>query len=288
MEGIAWGKLAYNLNNAVNALSGLTILEELKQRGYRRVFAAAIAEMTRPAPPRRNRAGQDRRGRPGQAAAHVSSLPDFLFRHIAPQEVQKIDPKGRGSMADDFDAGRKTEVDYLNGEVVRLAERLGREAPVNAAIVDAGQSRPKPAVERSGARPNCARHVLGTLSAAIFGLTALPPPAGIAPCGLLLTKGLSMRPFPARFHPRPYRVARARRLRRPPRDAPVRAGRRPPPRRCRASCRATSARSIIRSRPRPTPRTCASPAQVAIDIEVLEPTDTITLNAAELDFIALG
>ena len=44
MEGVAWGKLLFNLNNAVNALSGLTILEELKQRDYRRVFAAAIIE----------------------------------------------------------------------------------------------------------------------------------------------------------------------------------------------------------------------------------------------------
>ena len=39
-------------------------------------------------------------------------------------------------MADDLAAGRKTEVDYLNGELVRLAERLQRAAPVNRAIVD--------------------------------------------------------------------------------------------------------------------------------------------------------
>ena len=38
-------------------------------------------------------------------------------------------------MADDLAAGRKTEVDYLNGELVALAERLGAEAPVNRAIV---------------------------------------------------------------------------------------------------------------------------------------------------------
>ncbi len=133
IEGIAWGKLAYNLGNAVNALSGLTILEELKQRGYRQVFAAAIAEMTallRLAgiePARIGAVGPDRLPR-------ILNLPDFLFRPIALRKW-KIDPKGRGSMADDFDAGRKTEVDYLNGEVVRLAERLGRSAPVNAAIV---------------------------------------------------------------------------------------------------------------------------------------------------------
>ena len=41
MLGLAWGKLLINLNNAVNALSGRTLIEELKQRDYRRVFAAA-------------------------------------------------------------------------------------------------------------------------------------------------------------------------------------------------------------------------------------------------------
>jgi 2-dehydropantoate 2-reductase len=39
-------------------------------------------------------------------------------------------------MADDLAAGRKTEVEYLNGEFVRLAERLQRAAPVNRAIVE--------------------------------------------------------------------------------------------------------------------------------------------------------
>jgi 2-dehydropantoate 2-reductase len=42
-----------------------------------------------------------------------------------------IDPLARSSMADDLVAGRPTEIDWLNGEVVRLAERLGRRAPVN-------------------------------------------------------------------------------------------------------------------------------------------------------------
>jgi 2-dehydropantoate 2-reductase len=134
MEAVAWGKLLFNLNNAINALSGLTILEELKQRDYRRVFAAAIVETL---------ALLDAAGiRPAKIGLvgpkllpHVIGSPDFVFNNLF-LKVQKIDPKGRGSMADDFDAGRPTEVDYLNGEVVTLARRLGRKAPVNAAITN--------------------------------------------------------------------------------------------------------------------------------------------------------
>jgi 2-dehydropantoate 2-reductase len=47
-----------------------------------------------------------------------------------------IDPHARTSMWEDLQAGRRTEIDYLNGEVVRLAESLGRRAPVNAKLVE--------------------------------------------------------------------------------------------------------------------------------------------------------
>lgn len=133
MAGIAWGKLLINLNNAVNALSGRTLLEELGQRNYRRVWAAAqieALEILKAA---------------GIAPAKTGPFPPGLFPHIvgAPNwlfnttvlKVFKIDANARSSMADDFTAGRLTEIDWLNGEVVRLAERLGRQAPVNAAIV---------------------------------------------------------------------------------------------------------------------------------------------------------
>ncbi len=63
MLGLAWGKLLINLNNAVNALSGRTLIEELKQRDYRRVFAASDTRGAGPAPPREDRAGKGRRRR---------------------------------------------------------------------------------------------------------------------------------------------------------------------------------------------------------------------------------
>jgi 2-dehydropantoate 2-reductase len=158
MQSVAWGKLLYNLNNAINALSGTTYLAELKQRDFRHVFAAAIIETLgllkkagiRPA--KIGKVGPD-------LLPHVIGSPDFIFNNLF-LKVQKIDPKGRGSMADDFDAGRPTEIDWLNGEVVRLADSLGEKAPVNAAIVDLVKQAELGVQRTWGAKQLC-DHILG-------------------------------------------------------------------------------------------------------------------------------
>jgi 2-dehydropantoate 2-reductase len=134
MLGLAWGKLLINLNNAVNALSGRTLIDELKRRDYRRVFAAAMREgltllqraeiepaTVGPISP--------------NVLPRIIGAPDWLFNNVFLKQW-KIDAKARSSMADDLAACRKTEIDYLNGELVRLAERLQRDAPVNRAIVE--------------------------------------------------------------------------------------------------------------------------------------------------------
>jgi 2-dehydropantoate 2-reductase len=43
----------------------------------------------------------------------------------------RIDDQARSSMADDLARGRRTEIDALSGAIVRLAERHGRNAPLN-------------------------------------------------------------------------------------------------------------------------------------------------------------
>lgn len=134
MLGLAWGKLLINLNNAVNALSGRTLQDELQQRDYRHVFAASMSE------------GLDLLKRADIEPATVGPIspqslpriirsPDWLFNNVFLKHW-KIDAKARSSMADDLAAGRETEIDFLNGELVRLADRLQRAAPVNRAIVD--------------------------------------------------------------------------------------------------------------------------------------------------------
>jgi 2-dehydropantoate 2-reductase len=134
MLGLAWGKLLINLNNAVNALSGRSLLEELHTRDYRRVFAGSIREglaLLRRAGIEPAKVGPV----PTTLLPKLLETPDVLFNNLF-SKVWKIDLKARSSMSDDLAAGRKTEVDYLNGEFVRLAERLSMDAPVSRAIVE--------------------------------------------------------------------------------------------------------------------------------------------------------
>lgn len=74
-------------------------------------------------------------GAPPRALPAVLRLPTPLFR-IAAARLLRIDAHARSSMADDLRLERPTEVDALSGEVVRLARSLGREAPLNARIVE--------------------------------------------------------------------------------------------------------------------------------------------------------
>ena len=134
MAAVQWAKLIMNLNNAVNALSGLPLATELSRRGYRRVLAASqrealhllvaanqpIAKLT-PVPPR--------------LMPRLLELPDRVFAVLARRTIA-IDPHARSSMWDDLESGRRTEIDHLQGEIVALAQRLGRAAPINASLAE--------------------------------------------------------------------------------------------------------------------------------------------------------
>jgi 2-dehydropantoate 2-reductase len=134
MLALAWGKLLINLNNAVNALSGRTLIEELAERDYRRVFAASIQEGLKLLAQADIKPAKIGPAAPAMLPRIVAS-PDWLFKNLF-LKSWKIDSNARSSMADDLAAKRKTEIDYLNGELVALADRLHADAPVNRAIVD--------------------------------------------------------------------------------------------------------------------------------------------------------
>jgi 2-dehydropantoate 2-reductase len=66
--------------------------------------------------------------------AKILTMPNGVFQLLG-KRIVAIDPNARSSMWDDLEAKRTTEVDYIQGEIVALADRLGRHAPVNAKLV---------------------------------------------------------------------------------------------------------------------------------------------------------
>jgi 2-dehydropantoate 2-reductase len=134
MTAVLWGKLLLNLNNAINALSGLPLVEQLSDRRWRLVMAAQIGEALaamRAAGIRPARIGALRPA----LLPHVLRLPDFVFRILARRMIS-IDPEVRPSTAVDLERGRPTETDEFQGAIVRLAEEHGAKAPLSRLVLE--------------------------------------------------------------------------------------------------------------------------------------------------------
>ncbi|MEY9849049.1 2-dehydropantoate 2-reductase [Streptacidiphilus sp. BW17] len=129
---VQYGKLLMNLNNAINALSGLPLREQLGLRTYRLCLALCQREALiayRTAGVRPAKLGP----MPAAITPHVLRLPDALFRRVAASTLD-IDEQARSSMWEDLERGRPTEIDSLQGEIVALAARHGQSAPANACL----------------------------------------------------------------------------------------------------------------------------------------------------------
>jgi 2-dehydropantoate 2-reductase len=148
LASVQWGKLLLNLNNAVNALSGLPLRAQLLQRDYRRCMAALIDEAlvalraARIAPAKLTPL-------PPAALPMILRLPTAMFRLLA-FRMLRMDTQARTSMANDLANGRTTEIDALCGEVVRLARDHGITAPLNERISDLVRAWPRDPRPRSG------------------------------------------------------------------------------------------------------------------------------------------
>jgi 2-dehydropantoate 2-reductase len=134
MPAILWGKLILNLNNALNALSGLPLVEQLADRRWRFLLAAQMAEALAVMKGAGIKPARIGRLRPS-LLPFVLRLPDGLFRVLA-RQMLAVDPAARSSMWEDLEKRRHTEIGQFQGAVVRLAAAKGKQAPVSQAIIE--------------------------------------------------------------------------------------------------------------------------------------------------------
>ncbi|QFT57548.1 2-dehydropantoate 2-reductase [Sulfitobacter sp. THAF37] len=134
IEAVQWGKFLINLNNALNALSGLPLKAQLQDRGWRRLMADQWAEALAVLRARGIRPVSISPVEVGKVP-WILRLPTPLFTRVAAQMLT-IDEQARTSMSYDLMARRPTEIDALQGEVIRMGEEAGRRTPIARLVKD--------------------------------------------------------------------------------------------------------------------------------------------------------
>jgi len=134
-----WTKLMANLNNAIMTVTGLPIGRALRHQGLARLAIATIREGVRTAQLGGHGLDQSRRAR------------TFRLMAILPNSISVAVFAGR--LAGDFPPdsvfgpstlqslrrGSTSELDYLNGEIVAVGERIGRPTPYNSGLLEEGR-----------------------------------------------------------------------------------------------------------------------------------------------------
>jgi 2-dehydropantoate 2-reductase len=133
IDGVQWGKLLVNLNNALNALGDLPLRQQLAQRPWRMLFADQMAEGLT-AIRAEGIAPVSSTPIPASWTPPLLRLPDAIFEMLLGRTM-KIDPEARSSMWEDLQRGRRTEIDYLQGVITEIADRRGLQVPLSRRVV---------------------------------------------------------------------------------------------------------------------------------------------------------
>ena len=116
-RGPQWRKVIFNAaTNPIGALTGLTHGRVCEDEGLRRLVSALVDEGKAVA---------------GAQAIELDADPEELIDYAARPDVA-YDHKA--SMLQDAEARRQTEIDYLNGGIVRFGREHGVATPLNEAV----------------------------------------------------------------------------------------------------------------------------------------------------------
>ena len=115
IETTLWSKLVINCAfNALSAVAGISYGPMLEVEGTRDVVASAVQEAVT------------------VARASGVSMPDDLLERI--MKIPAAMPNQMSSTAQDLARGKSSEIDFLNGYVVRKGAELGIPTPTNHAL----------------------------------------------------------------------------------------------------------------------------------------------------------
>ncbi|MCI5124232.1 MAG: 2-dehydropantoate 2-reductase, partial [Candidatus Electrothrix sp. AR5] len=116
IEPVLWKKLFVNVGiNAITALTGLRNGQLLDLKATRLLMQEVVSEAR------------------AVAEAHSIEVPADILEHV--EQVAQATASNRSSMGQDIDGQRLTEIDAINGYIVRKAEEVGLAVPINQTLL---------------------------------------------------------------------------------------------------------------------------------------------------------
>lgn len=133
--GAQWTKLIINMVNALPAITGLSVQEVLKDAALKRILTTSMQECVRTGLNSRVHF-ETLQGLTHRRLRWFAAMPVWMAGSLPALMAKRMGKTPNpGSTLQSIKRGQATEIDYLNGAVVRAAQAIGREAPVNAELV---------------------------------------------------------------------------------------------------------------------------------------------------------
>ena len=134
-EGAQWTKLVVNQVNALPAITGLSVQDVIRHAGLRRIMTASMRENVRIGV-RNGVRFEKLQGLSHRGLRLFAAMPLWIGQLLPMLMSARIGKTPNpGSTLQSIRRGQATEIDYLNGAVVRAAENVGVTAPVNDLLV---------------------------------------------------------------------------------------------------------------------------------------------------------
>lgn len=139
IERARWTKLMANVNNAIMAITGLPIGTALRDKGLAQLAIATIRESVRTAETGGFALDNTRRARQFRLMARLARpIANLVFSGRLAGDFPPDSQFGPSTLQS-LRRGSSSELEYLNGEIVRLGEKIGRPTPYNSGLLEAGR-----------------------------------------------------------------------------------------------------------------------------------------------------
>ncbi|NWF67633.1 MAG: 2-dehydropantoate 2-reductase [Chloroflexi bacterium] len=136
IRGALWSKLAINCTiTTIGALTGETLGQLVRDGRVRKLFLRTYAEVVDTAEASGIRLERIATDPKLLYLPRGANFVQALFKNALVRVVGMRYSKQKSSSLQSLERGRKTEIDYLNGYVVRQAQNVNVPTPVNAALV---------------------------------------------------------------------------------------------------------------------------------------------------------